>query len=163
MKYLFNIVLVILTWVGVTAETRLPVMQAFDGRYDRVKGVSISIIQQTGDCYYSITVEGNKKIIRQILEMVKETEAMINDKSIDIYKVNSKTMMNIPVIVNDSHTNDCSKTNKKDRGEVSTKEPEKMESPKKSDITIVVEHKEKKPELTLFIVSQYPVSKLTIP
>lgn len=153
----------VLVSLGLNAQTHIPVMQAFDGRYNKVKGVSISIIQQSKDCYYSITVEGNKKIIRQILEMVKKTETMTENKNVEINKDNTRIMMNIPVIVKDSGTIDSKKSNKKDRGDFSTKETEGRASLKKSDVTILVEHKEKKPELTIVIVSQYPISKLTIP
>ena len=53
---------------------QLPLLQAFDGRYNQNKDVSLYEIKQPGNFYYSIEVKDNPEITAQLNLWIKETE-----------------------------------------------------------------------------------------
>lgn len=85
-----------MTWItGIAKPPVIPLMQAFDGRYNDSKGISISIIEQPDNYFYSIYVKNNSSIISQLIEWVKETEKLADSKVNDIYNGNYSILLNI--------------------------------------------------------------------
>lgn len=56
----------------------VPLYNAFDGRYNKEKGVTISEITQPNNYYYSIQVYENPKIISQLLSWADSSEKLAN-------------------------------------------------------------------------------------
>ena len=73
----------------------IPLMQAFDGRYYKEEGVSITEITQPSNYYYAIDVEGNKKIINQLVTWFKATEEIAENVTRRISNGNYNVVLNI--------------------------------------------------------------------
>lgn len=85
MKKLLLLFSFLTVWVVGMAQTKpIPLTNAFDGRYNDLKGVSISLIEQPGNYYYSIDVKDNPEIVAQILKWTDETEKEASNKVTNI-------------------------------------------------------------------------------
>ena len=97
MKKIILIFTLLMTFVGASAQTStLPLFQAFDGRYNDKKGVTIYEVKQPGNYYYSIDVKDNPDIIRQLEIWTEETEKLSNGMNKTISEGNIWEVFFIP-------------------------------------------------------------------
>lgn len=83
-------------WTVAMAEVRnIPLLQAFDGRYNDLKDTKISLIEQPNNYYYSIKVENNPEVISQILKWEEETEKEASNKVTTIKDGVRRIVLNI--------------------------------------------------------------------
>lgn len=113
-RILLIIVLLTGSMVALAKSPKIPLCQAFDGRYNNSKGVKIYEVKQTGNYYYSITVKDDPEIISQLQKWVKETENLANSISTSISDGNYNIILFLPdsqLNVGISYPGDNSKIN----------------------------------------------------
>lgn len=82
MKRLIFLIGLSLSWLYSLADTpALPLLKAFDGRFNNEKGVTIREISQPQNYYYSIDVEENPEVVKDIIEWSEETQKFANSLS----------------------------------------------------------------------------------
>lgn len=74
----------------------LPLYRAFDGRYNKEKGVTISEISQSGNYYYSIHVNNNENIARQLIQWAEASKKFSNSISTSISNGNYNIIFQVP-------------------------------------------------------------------
>lgn len=84
-------------WVAAFAKSpAIPLCQAFDGRYNNSKGVSIYKVKQKGNYYCSMEVKNNPAIAEQLQKWAKETEKLAESVSTEISNGTHSIVLYIP-------------------------------------------------------------------
>lgn len=96
MKKLLLLFSFLAIWTSAMAQGQsIPLLQAFDGRYNELKDTKIILVDQPGNYYYSIEVENNPEVISQILKWAEETEKEATNKVTSIKDGMRKIVLNI--------------------------------------------------------------------
>ena len=82
MKRLLIIITLLVTVLAVHAKpTRLNVESLFDGRYNQMKNVTISIYNSNGNYYRGMTIDGNPSLVKKIAEAIAKDAPRAKDYS----------------------------------------------------------------------------------
>lgn len=106
-KSLLSLLFLCFTFAMGAATPKIPLMQAFDGRYYDKPGVTISETRQPpANYYYSIKVESfkdnpeSKKIVETLLEWANQTEKMAQSVNKTISAGKRKIILILPDGIN---------------------------------------------------------------